>query len=109
MNTPVGPFWYRVELQSGNEPYCYFGRSQDAEPDILSKLESGAYIRLEDIVYFDEDQAARSWTDWDANFVPRILINPRYVISIMPMSGDPRMTGSTDHKILNLPGASDKS
>lgn len=105
MSSSNGPYWYRVELLQGTEPYCYFGRCEDSESEVLKNVEAGAYLKLEDLVYFDEDHAPRSWTDWDANFLPRILIHPRYIISIMPMGGDPRLTSSNGKKILNLPGA----
>ena len=100
-------YWYRVEILSGDEPNFYFG-SHEGDPDALLKtLTSGHPFRLRDTFYYDENNAARSWRDWDPNYDGSIIINAQHVISIMPMLNDPRKRGneggSGNRPVLDFP------
>jgi len=87
-------FWYRVETLCGEEPNFYFG-SHEEDPDALLKiLTNGNPFRLRDTFYYDENNGPRSWRDWDPNYDGSVIINPRHVVSIMPMLNDPRKRGS---------------
>ncbi|MEM7391513.1 MAG: hypothetical protein AAF492_04120 [Verrucomicrobiota bacterium] len=98
------PFWYRVELMNGDETYCFFGSSTLTEDQFVKKLSSLEYVMLENLVYFNEDQEPRSWAEWDPMLQPRVHLNPKYVVSLLPLNGDPRKQPGTENKILSLPG-----
>ena len=97
--------WYRVELMTGEEPYCYFGSCELEADELLKHIASGTPFRLRDIFYYDDMEGARSWRDWDPNYEGSVFINPRYVASLMPMLSDPRKRGggSGDRPVLNFP------
>lgn len=94
--------WYRVEMTAGPETFCVFGSTHLSEQDILGALNRGEMILLEDLVYYNEEGNAKSWSEWDPHCQPRVYLNAKFMISIMPMVGDPRqMSGGM--KILSMP------
>jgi len=99
---PAQRTWYRAEMNSGPETFCVFGSSPLPELEITAILGRGEMILLEDLVYYDEEGRARSWSEWDPHCQPRVYINPKYLVTLMPMVGDPR-TMSAGLKILNMP------
>jgi hypothetical protein len=94
--------WYRVEMNAGPETFCVFGSSVLAEKEMCNQMNAGNIVLLEDLVYYDEEGIAKSWSDWDPHCQPRIYLNPKFLVSIMPMIGDPR-TMEAGTKILNMP------
>ncbi len=103
----MATFWYRVEILAGAETHCYFGTTQLGEAELLAQLGQGRYVVLEDLTYYDEEGAARPWTEWDPNYIPRIHLNPRYVVSIIPLANDPRKRTGTEGAepvLLRYPG-----
>jgi hypothetical protein len=94
--------WYRVEMTSGPETFCVFGSSVVPEKDMVEALNGGGLVLLEDLVYYDEEGKARSWSEWDPHCQPRVYLNSKYMVSLMPMVGDPR-TMSGGLKILSMP------
>lgn len=99
---PIQRHWYRAEMNVGAETFCVFGSSAFTESDLVQRLASGEMVLLEDLVYYDEEGRARSWSEWDPHCQPRVYLNARYLVSLMPMVGDPRtMAGGL--KILNMP------
>ena len=97
------PIWYRVEVQIGAESYFFTGSSQFDEPELLRKLSSGDFFVLEDLVYIDEDGTVRPWTEWDPECHPRICLNGKFVLSVMPLVGDPRRRMTSEDNILRMP------
>ena len=97
--------WYRVEMVNGEESYCFFGSSELTESAFIEKLNKKEYIKLENLIYFNDDQDPRSWSDWDPMLEPRIYLNPEFVITMLPLTGDPRRRTDSEAKILNLPGS----
>ena len=96
--------WYRVEMINGDETYCYFGSSPLNESEFIKRLQGTDYIELGSLVFFDEEAEAKSWSEWDPNYLPRVYLNPKYVISVIPLMDDPRKALDEESKILNLPG-----
>ncbi len=94
--------WYRAEMTAGPETFCVFGSSVQPEKDMVESLQAGVLVLLEDLVFYDEEGVARSWSEWDPHCQPRMYLNPKFLISLMPMVGDPRNMGKGD-KVLNLP------
>ncbi len=89
-------------MNSGTETFCVFGSSNLSESEAAAALGRREMVLLEDLVYYDEEGRARSWSEWDPHCQPRVYINPKYLVTLMPMVGDPR-TMSAGLKILNMP------
>lgn len=95
-------YWYRAEMTSGPETFYIFGATTRPEQELLEALSRGEMILLEDLVYYDEEGHAKSWSEWDPHCQPRVYLNAKFLITLMPMVGDPRkMEGGL--KILNMP------
>ena len=100
--------WYRVEVLAGAETHHYFGSSALGEERMMGEITEGKFISLDDLTFYDEDGEAKAWTDWDPNYIPRIHLNPRYVVTVIPLSHDPRHTAREGDEpvMLRYPGRS---
>lgn len=101
-------YWYRVEVLNGDETYCFFGSSKYKESEFVRRLTEREYLLLEHLVFYNEDQEAKSWSEWEPNSYSRVYLNPQYIVSLMPLVGDPRKREGAENKILNLPGTMDR-
>ena len=63
MTTPA--YWYRIEMMNGDETYCFFGSSPLSETEFVSRLSKNEYVLLENLIFFDEDQDAKSCRSYD--------------------------------------------
>jgi hypothetical protein len=95
--------WFRIEVFTPQETYWYVGSSPLDEGALLKALNSSAFIQLNDLTYFDEEGRPRRWTEWDPHCQPTIHINPRYVLSILPLVGDPHKKPGDSSKVLHYP------
>ncbi len=86
-------YWYRIKTKDEEgKGYTYVGSSTDT-PDVLAKkAENGTYLKLENLLYCDEEGKIREWTQWDDSIVPVVFINPDSILSFMQFKGDPRTT-----------------
>ncbi len=89
-------------MTAGPETFCVFGCSLLDEGQIAEQLNEGKLIMLEDLLYYDEEGKAKPWSEWDPHCEPRIYLNSKFLITLMPMVGDPRHMGG-GQKILNMP------
>ncbi len=96
-------YWYRVEMLTGSETYCFFGSNELAEDAFIRAYQGGELLYLKDLIFYDEDEKVRSWSEWDPVYLSKVYLNPQYVVSIMPMAGDPRKLQTGGRKILTLP------
>ena len=53
---------------------------------------------------FSEDGEARAWTEWDPQYLPRIHLNPKHIVSVMRLVDDPRKRQGDGSKVLTYPG-----
>jgi hypothetical protein len=91
----VAKHWYRIDFQDGSKSRTMCG-SSDLNPSQLAiELTTGAFIRLEDLVYKDNQSRFRSWTEWDSRIQPIALINSKMVSIVLPFAADPRIVQST--------------
>ena len=97
--------WYRVEVAAGGETHCYFGTSPRVESELVKAIEAREFVLLDNLTYFDEDGQARTWTEWDPHYLPRIYLNPRHVVSVMCLVDDPRKRDVDGNKVLKYPGS----
>jgi len=96
--------WYRAEVIAGTETHCYFGSSSMSEEALVRTIQAGEFILLNDLTYFDEDGEARAWTEWDPQYLPRIHLNPKHIVSVMRLVDDPRKRQGDGSKVLAYPG-----
>jgi len=93
-NKPVR-HWYRLEIQTGNSTYQCLGSSALDEKAFATQLKGDDYIVLDDVEYLDSSGKIKSWQEWDPKSVPRLYVNPDYVILFNPMKDDPRRSPSS--------------
>jgi len=97
--------WYRIEIITGQDTYCYFGSSVVREKELVEALGRGEFVLLGDLTYFDDDGNARRWTEWDPHYQSRIHLNPQHVVSVMPMQDDPKKSSKGGSNLLQYPQA----
>ena len=87
--------WYRLEIQTGNTTYQCIGNSPLDEQEFAKQLAGTNFIVLDDAAYVDAGGKIRSWQEWDPKALPRLYVNPEYVILFNPMTGDPLKSQSS--------------
>lgn len=82
--------WYRIQVQDGTaHGHTFAGSSPDSLDQLIQKAMRGEYLRLDNLVYWDQGQV-KDWAEWDRRDAPTVCINPAHVLSIQPFKGDPR-------------------
>jgi hypothetical protein len=85
--------WFKIAINNGTEKGSgYIGASADSLESLLTKAQSGEYVRLESLRYHDQRGMYKPWEDWDASLIPSVSINPSTIVSIMQFKGDPLTT-----------------
>ena len=82
--------WFKVEVNMHPEGYAYVGSSFLSLEALISKLSSGEYIRLDNLLYMDRG-IVKEWAEWDKSVIPTAYINPYYVTNVMQFIRDPRL------------------
>ena len=100
-------YWYRIEVVVSPETYCYFGCSALKESEILEALSTGRFVTLDELTYYDDAGNDHSWSEWDTNCVARIHLNPKFVVSLIPLVDHPRRRHSEGEasNLLKYPGS----
>ncbi len=89
--TKTARHWYRLEIQTGDTTYQCMGSSLFDEKEFSKQLAGTDYITLEDVSYVDNTTGlVKRWQEWDPNALPRLYVNPDYVILFTPMKSDPK-------------------
>jgi len=90
---PSKQFWYKVTIALPNSSegrYEFVGKSSLNEAELARSLaKAEEYIKLDDCLYRDKGKYL-SWHEWDATVEPRLYLNPRNIIVVQPLVGDPR-------------------
>ncbi len=82
--------WFKIEVIFGSgKEYTFIGSSSETLETLIEKASRGEYLRLDDLLYFDQGEA-KDWAQWDNREVPTVYINPAHVVAIQPFKGDPR-------------------
>jgi hypothetical protein len=82
--------WYRLEIQTGDTSYQCMGSSALDEQEFAKQLAGTEFVVLDDVAYLDSSGKIRSWQEWDPKAMPRLYVNPQYVILFNPMTSDPK-------------------
>ncbi|MBK1889218.1 hypothetical protein Undi14_04175 [Undibacterium sp. 14-3-2] len=86
--------WYKVEVSKEKEStYHYYGSSLLNYEQLISSLQRGEYIRLDDLLYMERGEY-KEWAEWDKSLIPFVSINPVSVVTVMQYKGDPRVISS---------------
>jgi len=84
-------FWFKVETNKDEDgTYHYHGSSSLSLEQLVNALQKYEFIRLDDLLYMERG-TYKEWAEWDKALEPTVFINPKYVISVMPYKGDPRL------------------
>lgn len=82
--------WFKVETSKDKESsYHYYGSSFFSQDELISALQRGEYIRLDDLLYMERTEY-KSWAEWDKSLNASVSINPNCVVTVMQYKGDPR-------------------
>jgi hypothetical protein len=97
--------WYRIEMLSGQDTYCYFGSSKLSEKEMTEAIGQQKFIQLSNLTYFDEEGDPKRWSEWEPHYHSRVHLNPKFIISVIPMMDDPHQSESTGNKVLKYPAS----
>jgi hypothetical protein len=89
------PHWYRLEIQTGDTTYQCIGSSSLDELEFAQQLAGTEFVVLDDVTYIDPNGKIRSWQEWDPKALPRLYVNPQYVILFNPLKDDPKKGASS--------------
>lgn len=87
--------WYSVSFSTGSTQASAHGSSPLDEAAFAKALEGSTYIELSNLVYFDQWQNPKEWSDWTKYDEACIYINPKDISSFQPMKDDPRKVAAT--------------
>lgn len=82
-------FWYAVTIQEGPNVRHFFGTSPLREEEFGEQLAGTAFVRLDNVLYRD-NVGYKDWKEWDPIVEPRVYLNPKFILAVMPISRDPR-------------------
>ena len=83
-------FWYRIKILEGENTYTYVGSSTLNEEEFIAKLKKDDFIILSNLVYYDQMGKIKSLSEWDPTMKSKVYLNPKYIVSVIPLTGDPR-------------------
>ena len=82
--------WFKIETsKEEGSTYHYYGSSALSLDELVSRLQQGEYVRLDDLLYMERTEY-KAWADWDKSLEPSVLINPACVVTVMQYKADPR-------------------
>jgi hypothetical protein len=87
--------WYRVDVLEGQKTRAIIGTSELEPSRLVAKLSGDDYLVLNDLSYRDNKNCIVPFSEWDPRLGSIIYINPRQVVSVVPLVGDPRSNDST--------------
>ena len=68
--------WFKIETSKDKgSTYHYYGSSAFSLDEIISSLQRGEYIRLDDLLYMERTEY-KAWSEWDKSLQPTVHINP---------------------------------
>lgn len=98
--------WFRVEAFVEGEYFTYYGNSPHDTAELARRLSANEWITLDDLVYYDDNDRLLSWTEWDPQCLPRVVLNPRHILYAIPLVQDPRRSPDGGGRLLRLPNTS---
>jgi len=91
--------WYQVTVV--NPTWIYFGTSSLADSAFAKAVSKGdEFIELDNVLFREGAVGSKftAWHDWDPSLKGSVFINPKNIVEIKPMVGDPRKSSDTGSK-----------
>lgn len=83
--------WYRIVARDEDgDGHLFVGSSELSPEELAATIDLGRMVRLENMVYKDEDGEVRDWETWDDSVYPTLYISSRTICSFMELRRDPR-------------------
>jgi hypothetical protein len=94
---PAGPYWYQVTIH--DPTYTYQGTSPLADAEFLDAISKGdKFIKVDGLLYRDNSGKYKDWHEWDPTLKGYVYINPKHIVEVKPMVGDPRKLADSGGK-----------
>lgn len=87
-------YWYQVYMEYGSSGTSYAGYSVLTEREFIKLLQGTEPILLSGLVGMDTMGRFKSLSEDAAFLTDTVYINPKYIVSVMPLKGDPRVQSS---------------
>jgi hypothetical protein len=84
-------YWYWVQVSEGPTTQFYRGTSPLDEKALLQALRGDEFLRFNDLTFVKCD-VVKDWSDHNPELKNHVLVNPRFIISVHPLAGNPRQT-----------------
>jgi len=86
-------FWYKLTVANasvdGSGSYDFYGSSALGFQDLVDTLSKSAFVTLEDLRCWDEQDQPMSWYDYDPIHLNSVAIRSAQVVAVQPLTGDP--------------------
>lgn len=83
--------WYWVQVSESPTTQFYRGTSPLSEQVLLKALGGKEFLRFDNLTYVNCG-ITKDWSEHNPELKNHVLINPRFIISVNPLAGDPRLT-----------------
>lgn len=81
--------WYRITTTKGSDSYDFYG-TVPYTPDHLAKvINKEQVIKISNLVYFDNQNRVKSWTDWAPYLKPEVHVKTSVITMFIPLVGEP--------------------
>ena len=91
--------WYQVTVNYPTSIYVFVGTSSLADSDFAMAVSKGdKFIELDNLLYRDQVGKYKDWHEWDPTLKGYVFLNPKSIIEIKPMVGDPRKISDATSK-----------
>ena len=87
--------WYRIDIVDGLASKDYFGTSDLAPEALVQHVTAGGYVMLGDLCYNSGKGGIVPASTQVPQFGSTVYINPAKIVSILPLTGDPRNGSAT--------------
>ena len=82
--------WYWVQVSEGPTTQFYRGTSPLSEKALLKALGDEEFLRFDNLTFVNCG-ITKAWSEHNPELENHVLINPRFIISVHPLAGDPRL------------------
>lgn len=83
--------WYQlgVSLCQGGCVQTFTGTLPFGTSEIQTKSSESGFVKISNLVYFDNQQKAKPLTEWNEKLKPEIYIKANSIVSIQELNGNP--------------------
>lgn len=81
--------WYRITTTKGSDSYDFYGTVPYAPDQFANVINTEQVIKISNLVYFDNQNRVKSWTDWAPYLKPEVHVKTSVITMFIPLAGDP--------------------